>query len=295
MIARARAEAGTAGRVVAMVFHPHPLSALRPEQAPGLLTTFERRAALLRACGADEVVRLDPFDGVLSLSPEAFVDAFVRDYAPAAVVEGPDFRFGAGRAGDVGTLRALGKSRGFETIVVEQVYATLRDQTEAPVSSTLVRWLIEHGRVEDGAIALGRPHAVEGVVVRGDRRGRELSMPTANVRTECLAARDGVYAGFATLPGGARRVCAISVGTKPQFGANARAVEAHVLEWCGPGADEPEYGWPIRVEFVAWLRDQLRFESVDALVRQMRADVERTREVCVPDAAVAKEGAGAWA
>lgn len=284
LVRRARAAAGEGVRVVAMSFDPHPAAVLRPGAEPARLTTFERRAELLRSAGADEVVRLEPTKELLGLSPEAFFSEVVAPYGPVAVVEGEDFRFGRGRAGGIETLRALGRGMGFDVHVVGPVEVALSDHTVARASSSMTRWLIEHGRVRDAAAVLGRPYEVSGTVERGDRRGRTIGYPTANVRTECLAPGDGVYAGVAHLEDGRRFAAAISVGTKPTFGEHARAVEAFLLRSDGGEAWAPlpglaEYGWGVRLAFLGWVREQVKFGSLEALLAQMARDGERVREI----------------
>jgi riboflavin kinase/FMN adenylyltransferase len=307
-----------ATRVVAMAFDPHPASVLRPGAEPERLTAWGMRRRLLRHCGADEVVRLEPTADLLGLTAEEFVGRLAQQWRPVAVVEGADFRFGKGRAGDVGLLRRLGRERAegerFAVHVVEPVEVALGDQSIVRVSSTIARWLVGHGRMGDAARVLGRAYAVEGEVVRGDRRGRTLGFPTANVAAGSMLPADGVYAGVARVIAadgveagvavdrpspqpsprsseqergeGAGRafLAAVSVGTKPQFrpGETGRTLEAHLLDVERDGeaiATLPEYGWRVEIEFVAWLRDQQRFDGVDALVAQIGRDCERVREV----------------
>lgn len=290
LIRAGRRAVGPGGRVVAMCFSPHPASALNPGNAPEPLTTFAQRGRMLRSLGADAVVRLDPASGVLGLSAEAFIADVVRDHSPTAIVEGPDFRFGRGRSSGVEALREMGGRMGFETIIVEPREAILGDMTATTASSTLVRWLLRHGRVCDAASALGRPYEMEGVCVRGARRGREIGMPTINLSHETLAPADGVYAGVVALPSGERLNAAISVGTNPTFDGVRRSVEAHAIGWTpgsGPGSPEQEYGWPVAFEFHRWLRDQARFGSVGALMSQMRRDVARTLDLAGEPAAEA--------
>jgi riboflavin kinase/FMN adenylyltransferase len=266
-----------------MAFDPHPASVLRPESAPARLSTWEQRERWLREAGADEVVRLRPDAATLGLTPDEFVERLVQDYSPTAIFEGPDFRFGRGASGDVGTLRSFGATFGFSVEVVRPVTAELSDQSVVTVSSSLVRWLLEHGRARDAAALLGRPHELVGAIVRGDRRGREIGFPTANLETPCLPPGDGVYAGRAELPDGRVLPAAISVGTKPTCGGHGRAVEAFLLGVeagsRGAIAGLPEYGWPMRLEVVAWVREQVRFESVPALVEQMQRDSARVESI----------------
>lgn len=282
-------------RVLALAFDPHPATTLRPGGPPARLTTFQRRSRLLTDAGADQVIRLDPTPDLLSLDPEAFVMHLISAHAPVAFVEGADFRFGRARAGDVATLRALGRNRPepeqFAVHTVDSVRIPLGDQSLVIASSTIARWLVAHGRMSDAARVLGRPYATEGVVVRGDRRGRTLGYPTANVEAESLLPADGVYAGWAHILDAATDAilrsypAAVSVGTKPQFNdGRDRTLEAHLLDApATPGeaaiAGLPEYGWRIRVEFNAFLREQARFDGISALVAQIDRDCRRTREV----------------
>lgn len=284
-------------RVVAMAFDPHPMTVLAPDRAPARLTSFEHRAELLGAAGADEVVRLEPTGNLLALSPEEFIDAVVKDLNPVAVVEGPDFHFGRGRAGSVETLRELGQRKGFDVHVVPPVEVVLTDTTVARASSTLTRWLLAHGRVRDAAAVLGRPYEMRGVVERGDQRGRAIGFPTANLASESVAPGDGVYGGVATLEDGRTFLAAISVGDKPTFGGTGRVVEAYFLpeteepgavgtlrEW-SPIPGLPEYGWSVRLRFDHWIRDQVKFDSVEELLEQMARDCDRVRAMAAQEAA----------
>lgn len=281
LIARARALVG-AGTVTVLSFDPHPASVLRPGRGPARLTTFERRTALLREAGADEAVRLEPTEAMLHLSAEAFVAWLVKEHAPSVVVEGENFRFGHGREGDVSLLAALGRRHGFGVEVVAPVEVVLTDHTVVTASSTMVRWLVGNGRVADAARVLGRAYEVTGEVVRGDRRGREIGCPTANIETACMLARDGVYAGVAHLPDGRAVAAAVSVGDKPTFDGKARVIEAHLLDVARDGeriAGLEEYGWPVRLALTAFVRDQVRFGSIEALMGQMDRDCARVREL----------------
>jgi riboflavin kinase/FMN adenylyltransferase len=201
--------------------------------------------------------------------------ALVETLHASAVVVGENFRFGHRAAGDVGTLRELGRRFGF---AVEAV-ALLGDE-ETTVSSTYVRACVDAGDVEAAGEALGRPHRVEGIVVRGDARGRDLGYPTANLETTPYAAvpADGIYAGWLVRgpnkEGSERLPAAISIGTNPTFAGRERRVEAHVLD-----ADLDLYGEHVGLDFVARVRDTVRFDSVDALVAQMADDVKRVREL----------------
>jgi riboflavin kinase/FMN adenylyltransferase len=261
--------------VIAVTFDPHPMQVLAPDRAPVTLTALEHRAELLHGVGADHVLAM-PFDrGVAGWSPEQFVQQVLVDTLHVgAVVVGADFRFGARAAGTVDTLRTLGAAFGFEVDAVELVAGV----GDAPWSSTVIRAAIAHGDVRSAARALGRDHSVRGVVVEGDKRGRALGYPTANVPAFGLVAvpADGVYAG--TLRrldqvGSPALPAAVSVGTNPTFAGVDRRVEAYVLD-----RDDLElYGVPVEVTFHAHLRGQATYDDVSALVRQMARDVEDAR------------------
>lgn len=281
LIATARRLVGAAGRVVAVTFEPHPAAHLRPDAVPPRLALPAERTRLLRKAGADEVVELDPTPALLGLAPEAFLAELHRRVPFQAIVEGEDFRFGQGRAGSIATLRELGAAGrmmpgGFETKVLAPVDVMLNDQTVVRASSSIVRWLLVMGRVRDASAVLGRPYELTAVTVPGDRRGRTIGFPTLNCgQSEQLLPMDGVYGGIAYLPDGRRAVAAISVGTKPTFGRSARTCEAHLpnlklpLDW---------YGFPLRLSFVTWIREQRTFGSLDALLERIRADIDDIRE-----------------
>ncbi len=275
VLARARELADAqALRLVAVTFDPHPMAVLRPEHAPTMLTSLDVRAELLAEAGADDVLAL-PFDrAVASWSPAEFVRWVLVDVLHAAVVVvGANFRFGSRAAGDVHTLTAEGQVHDF---VAEGI--TL-DGGPMVWSSTYVRTCLAAGDVGGAAEALGRPYAVRGVVTRGDRRGRELGYPTANVPTDGLTAApaDGVYAGWLRrLDTGESYPAAISVGTNPTFdGVRAHRVESYVLD----RTDLELYDLEVEVSFVERLRGMIAFDGVDALVDQMANDVRRTREL----------------
>ncbi|MBB3040488.1 bifunctional riboflavin kinase/FAD synthetase [Nocardioides soli] len=261
-------------RVVAVTFDPHPMAVLRPEHAPTTLTTVEVRAELLGEAGADDVLAL-PFDrGVAGWSPEEFIQrVLVQSLRAAAVVVGANFRFGNRASGDVATLHEAGERHGF---TVEGIPL---DGGPQVWSSTYVRMSLAAGDVAGAAEALGRPYAVRGVVIRGDQRGRELGFPTANVPAPAMTAvpPDGVYAGrLRRLDTGEVFPAAISVGTNPTFdGVRDRRVESYVLD----RTDLELYGVEVEVSFVDRLRGMVAFESVESLIEQMTADVDRAREL----------------
>ncbi|MCB0894598.1 MAG: bifunctional riboflavin kinase/FAD synthetase [Nocardioides sp.] len=260
--------------VVAITFDPHPMAVLRPEHAPTTLTSLEVRAELLADAGADAVLAL-PFDrAVAAWSPEEFVERVLVDGLHAAVVVvGANFRFGNKAAGDVEVLRREGERLGFSAEGIPL------DGGPQVWSSTYVRMSLAAGDVAGAAEALGRSYSVRGTVVRGDQRGRELGYPTANVPTGALTAAppDGVYAGWLRrLDTGETFPAAISVGTNPTFtGVRERRVESYVLD----RTDLELYGVEVEVGFVERLRGMVAFDSVDSLVEQMKADVDRAREL----------------
>lgn len=264
-------------RVVALSFDPHPTSILRPDQSPpARLTTFLRRTELLRELGADEVLKLSPTADLLAQSAQDFIAEIARDYAPIAFVEGPDFHFGHKRGGNVRVLSQIGSRLGFTLDVVPSVDVPLTDDTIVPASSTIARWLITQGRVRDAARVLGRHHELEGTVVRGDRRGRTIQFPTANLAAENLIPADGVYAALAVLPDGREWPAAVNIGTRPTFQGHDRRVEAHLIgAQTSDLAIATEYGWPLRLRLVGWLRDQVRFGSVPRLIEQLKRDCGR--------------------
>lgn len=269
-----------------MAFEPHPRSVLA--SAPPRLTTWHRRVELLRAMGADEVIRLEPTESLLALDPEQFVRSRILSHGVSHIVEGPDFRFGRKRAGDTGVLRVLGEGLGFGVEVVEPVRTALADRRGVPVSSSLVRWLLAHGRVRDAEAALGRPYDIEGTVVEGDRIGRTIGFPTANLAEDTALPGPGVYAADAGLDDGRVFPAAINVGDRPTVHGRHVRCEAHLLDIptdphghaAIPGV--PEYGWRMRLSLRARLRDQVRFGSLAELQSQLTRDIHRARTMLTP-------------
>jgi riboflavin kinase/FMN adenylyltransferase len=275
VIARAREVAGELGGldVVAVTFDPHPIAVLRPEHAPPTLTSIESRATLLRGAGVDDVLVVPFSREVANWSPERFVrDILVDGLHARGVVVGANFRFGHRASGDLATLNSLGAELDF---VAEGIPL---DGGPQVWSSTYVRNCLAAGDVEGAAEALGRPFTVRGVVVEGDKRGRELGFPTANVPALGVAApTDGVYAGeLRRLDTGEVFPAAISVGTNPTFaGERERRVESYVLD-----RDDLElYGVEVEVSFLGRIRGMRRFDSIEALVATMHDDVRRTRDL----------------
>jgi len=259
---------------VVLTFDPHPTEVVRPGTHPAVLTSQRYRADLLEQLGVD-VVCVQPFTREFSrLGPDEFVHAaLVEGLHAAAVVVGENFRYGYKAAGDVPALAVAGRRLGFS---VEGVPLLGSDDTTW--SSTYVRSSVKAGDVAAAAAALGREHRIEGVVVRGDQRGRELGYPTANLEPLPWSAvpADGVYAGR-LVRGGRELPAAISIGTNPTFEGLERRVEAYLLDFTGD-----LYGEHVGLAFTARLRDTLRFDGVDELLVQMARDVERTRELTAP-------------
>jgi riboflavin kinase / FMN adenylyltransferase len=263
-------------QVVAITFDPHPDEVVRPGSHPPFLCSARRRAELLASLGADAVCVI-PFTLDFSrLDPDEFVRTVLVDRLhAAAVVEGEDFRFGHKAAGDVTLLARLGEKYEFTV----EALPLVADGT--PISSTLIREFLEDGDVTAAARLLGRPHRVEGVVVRGHQRGRALGFPTANLEMPPHTAipADGIYAGWlarldADGEEAQRWPAAISIGTNPTFGEGERTVEAYAID----RSDLDLYGVHAAIDFTARLRGTLRFDSVDDLVEQMRRDVDRVRD-----------------
>ncbi|MFG3056853.1 bifunctional riboflavin kinase/FAD synthetase [Kitasatospora sp. NPDC048239] len=263
-------------RSVVVTFDPHPSEVVRPGSHPPLLAPQPRRAELIEALGVDAVLVL-PFTAEFSQeAPETFVRQVLVDALHArTVIEGPNFRFGHRAAGNVALLAELGVPAGFDVEVVDLQVSGEAGGGE-PFSSTLTRRLVAAGDVAGAGEVLGRPHRVEGVVVRGAQRGRELGYPTANVETVPHSAvpADGVYAGWLTADG-ERMPAAISVGTNPTFDGTARTVEAYAIDRVGLDL----YGLHVAVDFLVYLRGMEKFDSIEALLDRMADDVKQSREL----------------
>ncbi|MEV4441939.1 bifunctional riboflavin kinase/FAD synthetase [Streptomyces sp. NPDC049577] len=269
---------------VVVTFDPHPSEVVRPGSHPPLLAPHHRRAELMAELGVDAVLIL-PFTAEFSkLPPAEFVVKVLVDKLHAKlVVEGPNFRFGHRAAGDVAFLEELGGTYDYGVEVVD-LYVTGEAGGGKPFSSTLTRRLVAEGDVAGAMEILGRPHRVEGVVVQGAQRGRELGYPTANVETlpHTAIPADGVYAGWLVV-GGESMPAAISVGTNVQFDATERTVEAYAID----RVDLDLYGLHAAVDFLAYLRGMEKFESIEALLKCMAGDVHQARElVAAHEAAV---------
>lgn len=262
--------------VKAITFEPHPATILRPQQVPPRISDSVEKVRCLREAGADEVVVVEPGPKLLGLDAIAFLEFLVANHQPRVVVEGPNFCFGKGRGGDVAVLAAEGVRLGYAAVVVDTVEVALADSLTAPVSSSLVRWLVGHGRVADAARCLGRVYTLTGRVTAGDKRGRTIGVPTANLAPTDIEGKllpaEGVYGGRVELPDGSQYPAAVSIGVNPTFAATARTVEAHLL-----GFNGDLYGHPITILFERWLREQRRFSTIDALRDQLERDIDYTQ------------------
>jgi len=262
-------EAAQHGRPGALTFEPHPGKVLQPELAPRLITPLPRKLQLMEAAGLDVVVVL-PFTLGFARTPARDFEAMLFDRAQLrAVVVGRDYTYGALRAGTVATLTETAMARGAVVAVVEAVTVG-----GVVASSSRIREYILEGRVGAARALLGRPFDLDGVVVKGDGRGRSIGFPTANVDThgELLPA-SGVYA-VRVRTGEGWHGGAANIGTKPTFGGSAVTVEVHLLDWAGD-----LYGQEVRVEFLERLRAERRFPSVSELTAQIQRDVEEARVV----------------
>jgi riboflavin kinase/FMN adenylyltransferase len=271
LIARAVARAA-GGRCVAVSFDPHPDLVLAKDfRALPPLTPLPEKQERLGAMGAE--LHVLPFTRELAaLGPEAFVDAhLVHPFAPDWLVVGEDFALGRGRTGNVERLRAIGRERGFD---VEPV-PLLHENGEA-ISSSRIRELLGAGRVSEAARLLGRRFSLSGRVVHGDGLGRKLGWPTANLRLhdeKCLPSL-GIYAVWARIErSGPWLQGAMSVGIRPTFGGQAVTLEVHLIDWEGDLYDRE-----VEVQFVDWLRAELKFDGPDALIAAIRSDVVQSRQ-----------------
>jgi riboflavin kinase/FMN adenylyltransferase len=275
LVQRVRAAAAETGALSAVVtFDRHPASVVRPGSAPQLLTDMDYKLALLEEAGVDVTLVLRFDEERASEAAEDFVaEVLVGSLHARAVIVGHDFHFGRGRGGDVPLLQRMGARMGFDVTGTRLVRA---DGSPDAVSSTRIRALVAQGDVQGAASLLGRWHRLAGVVGHGDKRGRELGFPTANLQvgTEMQICADGVYAGWYLRPDGTRHQTAVSVGRQPTFYADRAfsLVEAFLLDFQGNLYDELG-----TVELVAKLRGQAKFASVDALIDQMTSDVAQTR------------------
>jgi riboflavin kinase/FMN adenylyltransferase len=264
-------------RSAVVTFDRHPATVVRPESAPRLLTDPEQRLELLSATGIDATVVVHFDESQAQEGPEDFVArVLVGGLATTAVVVGDDFHFGHHRRGNVELLRELGVRFDFDVVPLDLVPRS--DDVDEPVTSTAIRRALAGGDVDVASGLLGRPFEARGLVVRGDQRGRLLGFPTANVEVPnqiCLPA-DGVYAGWYVRPTGERYQCAINLGRRPTFYEHAdhSLLEAHLLDF-----DGDLYGERAHVQFAQFLRSERKFEGIDALIAQLKHDIDHARLV----------------
>jgi riboflavin kinase/FMN adenylyltransferase len=253
-----------------LTFDPHPVEVLRPGTPPRLITTIGERIVLLDGSGVECVGVLDLAE-IKDQAPREFVEGvLIEKLRVGHLVVGEDFRFGKDRSGDVEMLAALGLELGFAVETMNLVA-----DSEAAVSSSRIRGLIEAGRVSAASALLDSWFTVTNTVIDGDKRGREIGFPTANMRPpdrKVLPAR-GVYSCFATVDG-VRHDAAVNVGVRPTFGGGELLIEAFILDF-----SEDIYGADLTLEFVEFTRPELEFSGVDALVAQMERDVAESRSV----------------
>ncbi len=263
-------------RSAVVTFDRHPASVVRPESAPKLLTTLEQKLELLEATGVDVTIVV-PFDlERAGESAEDFVDEVIVGCANAkAVVIGSDFHFGKARRGNVSLLTSVGKTAGFDVHGLELIGIP---GVDAKVSSTEIRRLLSTGDIDAAAHLLGRDYELRGVVIDGDKRGRTIGFPTANVslRDEACLPADGIYAAWYARPDGKWLPAAVNLGRRPTFYDDQMysLLEAFLIDFQGD-----LYGESARVRFVKRLRPEAKFDSLDSLITQMNIDVDNAREL----------------
>lgn len=266
-------------RSVLVTFHPHPLTIIRPELAPLMLTTPIEKKEILAESGLDYAVFLSFTPVLAKYTPRRFVEEILLGrIGLSELVVGHDHHFGRGRAGDVDTLRVLGRELGFDVDVVEPV-----ETKGTPISSTQIRKALLSGDMASASEALGRPYSLRGLVVRGDQRGRALGFPTANLEVRAgeegskLIPPPGIYAVRGIVRSGTYDG-ALHLGPRPTFRGSPPTIELHLLDF-----HEDVYGEEVRVDFVSFLREIRPFESSEALIDQMREDVNQARKVLRDD------------
>jgi riboflavin kinase/FMN adenylyltransferase len=267
LIAKAREVGGPA---LVFTFDPHPVRLLRPAEAPPPLTWTDRKVELLVELGVDSIIAYPTDMPLLNLGPREFFDLVVCNRLDArAMIEGPNFYFGHNREGNVDVLRGLTREAGIALEVVEPVWVD-----GEIVSSSRVRRLITEGQVEAAGRMLTRPYRIRGMVTHGVGRGARLGFPTANVAAiDTLLPAPGVYAGAGWYDG-QRYAAAINLGPNPTFGEQALKVEVHLIDF-----DQPIYGQPLEVDFLARLRDVRPFGGIEALKEQLQRDVSAARDI----------------
>ncbi len=277
-IARGLRESSQASALVVITFEPHPLTVLRPAQAPPRLSPWPVKRGLLERAGVDAAVILQPAPDVLGLSADRFWQIIRDDVKARHLVEGASFRFGKGAAGTIDLLKKWSIGTDVMVHVADSVIAPLLNLLATPVSSSLVRFLVANGRVRDAAICLGRPFGLMGTVVKGYERGRLIGVPTANLNAgEQMSPADGVYAARCDVDGTIYPV-ALSIGNAPTFGPSRRQIEGHLIGFSGD-----LYGRTIQFDLIDWIRDQWKFTSVEKLKEQIARDMEAVNRIAAVD------------
>jgi riboflavin kinase/FMN adenylyltransferase len=273
-----------------MTFEPHPLAILYPEKAPRILTPLVLKKHLLAQFGVDCLYILESDRQLLTLSPADFVQQFiVKNIQPSVVVEGERFNFGYRRSGSIYTLQKLGSENGFEVSVIEGRKVKLSTGQTVEISSTMIRNMLESGKVADAAVALGRPYRLVGQVVPGCGKGRKLGFPTANIEpSEQIIPAEGVYAGFVEVGDSVEQVCkarnklpaAFSIGrTETLDSENPLSVEAHILT----GDVDDLHGKWLAMDFIQRIRDQQKFKTETELSAQIAKDCRYAKEILTTD------------
>jgi len=284
-VARETAETNDT-ELIAMVFHPHPVAILHPEMAPGVLSPLDIKKYLLADCGVDKVIVLRTNRKLLDLSPEVFVERFLVEHIkPSVVVEGDDFNFGAGRTGNIDTLKKLITEKGFEVYVIEPKNIKLSTGQTVRVSSTMIRYMLEGGHVADAAIALGRPYRIAERIIPGRGVGIKLGFPTLNMKKpKQVIPSEGVYAGFVktgeimddALKSKKKIPAVYSIGQARTYGDDfPLLIEAHLLI-----KDVGDLiGHYMSMDFIERIRNQHKFKSPEDLSKQIAKDCYQTRKI----------------
>ncbi|MBP2650266.1 MAG: riboflavin biosynthesis protein RibF [Firmicutes bacterium] len=254
---------------VVFTFQNHPLSVIDPDQCPPQIDSLESKTALIKKLGVDILLQVPITDEFLNLSPDKFIDLLCQYLNPACLVVGPNYSYGYKGAGDHELLKKAGLKRGFAVIVHPPVYVG-----NTLVSSTTIRQYIQAGKVELAAELLGRPHQIKGPVINGDKRGRELGFPTANLSLQdgCIMPNDGVYAVYVDLDG--RKYPAVAnIGNNPTFNGVSHRTEIHIIDFA-----QDLYGQQLIVAFMAKIRDEVKFSGIEELKKQLSHDIKTARQ-----------------
>ena len=281
LIAEARRQAKAHNHPLAVLaFEPHPAEFFRPRPDSIRLTPLRTKARLLAELGVDAMFAL-PFDeSMAKRSAENFVtEVLVKGIGLSGVVVGPDFEFGQGRAGNVGTLKEMGAANGFSVTVFDMVKTPFASGGGEKISSTRIRDSLKAAHPEEAARLLGRFWAIEARVEHGDGRGRQMGFPTANMHLgHCLAPSFGVYAVRVTITENEKPIGrhdgVANFGTRPMYQTRVPLMEAHLFDF-----DGDLYGKHLSVELIAYLRPEAKFENLDALIAQIATDAQKARKI----------------